>query len=109
MRPPAYGAWHLSSSRSGDRSYSGRLGAGLLRCARAVAERLGDELVAPEQLVELGAIAAGEARGERDLPVGRAQQIDQIVALEAIPRFRKRHGPRALATQRAVNERHRDE
>src|SRR5258708_2700764 len=61
-------------------------GSGVRPLALAALENLRVELVTPEQLVELGAVALGEPRRLRDVALGDLQELRQVFALEAAAR-----------------------
>src|SRR5213078_1117251 len=68
-------------------------------------EHLRLELVALEQLVELGAIALRELRRPGHAAAGDAQDPNQVFALESSPRLLERSKLRGLLLQRLLDER----
>src|SRR6059036_1781760 len=68
-------------------------------------EHLRLELVALEQLVELGAIALRELRRLGHAAAGDAQDANQVFALEGSPRLLERGELRGLLLQRLLDER----
>ena len=84
------------------------IGAAFAVSARRRFEHPRLERVAVEQAVELGAVAAGEARRLRDVARGDLEDARQVVALERAPRLVERRERRIAGVERLAHQRRRN-
>ena len=79
------------------------------RAASALLEVLGHQLVPTQQLVEIGAVALGQARGLADVAAGDLQDLRQVAARKFIARLVKRGQPTRRAAEGLLYQFHGDD